>query len=157
MKEVNKERYDIKRVLWGSPFMYATEYRWTILGTRLTIRSIHIPNSSIIKAHSTKKEPEAIQLPKPLKERLELSTNEPSVTKTKKDEASKLKDVNNCVPLEPMVLLKNQVKKELLKEVKIFKSSMLPKKKINNIQIKFYIIHKYGLTVIIQTCHNYLF
>ena len=61
IKPVNKERYDIKRPWWGSPFIYSVEYKCTSEETPQTTTNITVDNGSNKKPQLTTSNSETIQ------------------------------------------------------------------------------------------------
>ena len=53
IKPVNNERYDIKRLKWGSPFIYSVEYKWTKDEIPETTINIVVDNESKVKLQFT--------------------------------------------------------------------------------------------------------
>jgi hypothetical protein len=64
IKKVNSDKYDIKRSRWGSPSIYAIEYRCTRKDIKVTTRSIIAVKLSKQKDHSIFKESTQIQDPR---------------------------------------------------------------------------------------------
>jgi hypothetical protein len=61
MKNVNSDKYDIKRAKWGSCLIYSVEYKWTRLEIDVTTTSITTVNLSKVKPHATTKSSDSIQ------------------------------------------------------------------------------------------------
>lgn len=49
MKAVKRDKYDMKRPWWGSPFIYSVEYKWTSDETPVTTINITVDKGSKIK------------------------------------------------------------------------------------------------------------
>ena len=62
MKKVNKLKYDIKREIDLSDFIYPTEYRWTQNETLVITINMAVVKASILNDQLTINDPEVIQL-----------------------------------------------------------------------------------------------